>query len=553
MVTAKYDVTSPASEVATPNSQTYVTMTAYTLDGLGNRSQVGVTPYGGSTSTTTYASDVVNQYTSIASVSRTHDLNGNLTDDGNQEYVYDYANHLIEVKDSSSATVATYMYDALGRRVEKDVAGGAVTRYILWGVSIIEEVNGSGTWQASYVQTDRIDFPCAMDRADIADVDGDANTSEILRFHFHQQALGSVTEVSEPGGAIVEWVIYDVYGAATLRDQGGSVVGSSAVGNPFLFTGREYDAESGLYHYRARAYDPEAGRFLQRDPLGYVDGLSDRQYGGSRPSTARDPSGLKSECWTNSFYRLALAIKAHMQTAAALDKAEADYAEAQYRYFTALVHLQDVRRREPRCQTPNSAWRRWRRALADAEEMLAHAAAGVVDRMENLADRRQDHADTAASLDSAHATFERVDESERSDDGNGARPGRPRWPSVPPAEMAVGGRAATLAAIAAMQRILAMGGATGVTVAEVGKRGLIQGISHVGSRASAVALDAFNRIASTVGGEIIQHSQSPIVRGVMTSEGQVVVRQAKDGASWTLQLMVPQARKVVWRIMNSAE
>lgn len=291
MVTAKYDVTNPASEVATPNSQTYVTQTGYTLDGLGNRSQVGVTPYGGSTSTTTYASDVVNQYTSIASVSRTHDDNGNLTDDGNQEYVYDYANHLIEVKDGSSATVATYMYDALGRRVEKDVAGGAVTRYILWGVSIIEEVNGSGTWQASYVQTDRIDFPCAMDRADVADVDGDTNTSEIFRFHFHQQALGSVTEVSEPGGAIVEWVAYDVYGAATVRDQGGTVVGSSAVGNPFLFTGREYDAEIGLYHYRARAYDPEAGRFLQRDPLGYVDGLGLYQYASASPARLFDPLG----------------------------------------------------------------------------------------------------------------------------------------------------------------------------------------------------------------------------------------------------------------------
>jgi RHS repeat-associated protein len=295
MVTAKYDVTNPASEVATPNSQTYVTMTAYTLDGLGNRSQVGVTPYGGSTSTTTYASDVVNQYTSIASVSRTHDHNGNLTDDGNQEYVYDYANHLIEVKDSSSSTVATYMYDALGRRVEKDVAGGAVTRYILWGVSIIEEVNGSGTWQASYVQTDRIDFPCAMDRADVADVDGDTNTSEILRFHFHQQALGSVTEVSEPGGAIVEWVTYDVYGAATVRDQGGTVVGSSAVGNPFLFTGREFDVESGLYHYRARAYDPEAGRFLQRDPLGPQDGANLHEFVGSHPTQSRDPHGESEE------------------------------------------------------------------------------------------------------------------------------------------------------------------------------------------------------------------------------------------------------------------
>ncbi|MCA9316687.1 MAG: hypothetical protein KDB73_14475 [Planctomycetes bacterium] len=291
MVTAKYDVSNPASEVATPNSQTYVTKTDYTLDGLGNRSQVGVTPYGSGTATTTYSSDVVNQYTSIASVSRTHDDNGNLTDDGNQEYVYDYANHLIEVKDNSSSTIATYMYDALGRRVEKDVSGGSVTRYLLWEQSIIEEVDGSGTWLARYIQTDRIDLPCTMDRADIADVDGDTNTSEVLRFHYHQQALGSVTEISDPSGAVVEWVTYDVYGAPTIRDQAGSTVSSSAVGSPFLFTGREHDGESGLYHYRARAYDAGSGQFLQRDPLGYVDGLGLHEYARTGPASRVDPQG----------------------------------------------------------------------------------------------------------------------------------------------------------------------------------------------------------------------------------------------------------------------
>jgi len=130
-----------------------------------------------------------------------------------------------------------------------------------------------------------------MDRADIADVDGDTNTTEVLRFHYHQQALGSVTEISGPSGSVVEWVTYDVYGAATIRDQAGSTVSSSAVGSPFLFTGREYDAESDLYHYRARAYSPAAGQFLQRDPLGYVDGLSGREYARSRPAVLTDPTG----------------------------------------------------------------------------------------------------------------------------------------------------------------------------------------------------------------------------------------------------------------------
>ena len=295
MVDARYDVTNPQAEVNSPGSQTYVQLVGYTLDGLGNRSQVQTTLWGGAPATTTYASDVVNQYTAVGGVTRTHDSNGNLTDDGTHQYLYDFKNRLVEVKlKSSGATVSTYRYDAQGRRVEKDV-GGTVTRYILDGVTVVEEFDGTDTWQASYIHGDRIDHPCAMDRADIADVDGDSNTTEVLRFHYAQNALGSVSEMTAPSGAVVEWVTYDVYGLPTVRDQNGNVVASSAVGNPFLYTGREWDVEFEKYFYRARTYDPEAGRFLQRDPLGYVDGSGLYEYVSSAPPSSRDPSGLTPE------------------------------------------------------------------------------------------------------------------------------------------------------------------------------------------------------------------------------------------------------------------
>ena len=191
--------------------------------------------------------------------------------------------------------IATYRYDALGRRVERDVAGGAVTRFVLSGPETIEEFDGSNVWRARYVYEDEIDRPRAMDRADAADVDGDSNTTEVLRFHYHQNALGSVSELSAPTGAVVEWVTYDVYGAAAIVDRTGTSVTSSAVGNPFLFTGREWDVEIGLYHYRARAYDPATGRFVQREPLGYVSGLSQYEYASSSPGTRADPLGLEDE------------------------------------------------------------------------------------------------------------------------------------------------------------------------------------------------------------------------------------------------------------------
>jgi RHS repeat-associated protein len=295
LVDARYDVTNPLTEVQNPGTQAFVTNIAYTIDGLGNRSQVATTPPTPPTQVL-YANDVVNQYTTVGGQARSHDNNGNLSDDGTYKFGYDFENRLVELRNSTtSALIASYRYDALGRRVEKSVVGGATTRYVLDGVQVVEEFDGSNVWQARYVYEDGIDQPRCMDRADIADVNGNSNTTEVLRFHYHQQALGSVTELTQPSGAVVEWVTYDVYGLPTIRNQVGTTVTQSAVGNPWLYTGREYDPESGLYFYRARTYDPGTGRFLQRDPLGYVDGLSAHEYVSSTPARLTDPHGLRGE------------------------------------------------------------------------------------------------------------------------------------------------------------------------------------------------------------------------------------------------------------------
>jgi uncharacterized protein RhaS with RHS repeats len=48
------------------------------------------------------------------------------------------------------------------------------------------------------------------------------------------------------------------------------------------YTGREKDTESGLYYYRARYYDPELGRFISEDPIGFDGGINFYAYSGAR-------------------------------------------------------------------------------------------------------------------------------------------------------------------------------------------------------------------------------------------------------------------------------
>ena len=68
----------------------------------------------------------------------------------------------------------------------------------------------------------------------------------------------------------------------------------SSVGNPYLYTGREYDDETGLYYYRARYYHPQLGRFLQADPIGYNDEMNLYLYVSNNPIGSIDPFGYAS-------------------------------------------------------------------------------------------------------------------------------------------------------------------------------------------------------------------------------------------------------------------
>lgn len=222
----------------------------------------------------------------------TSDLNGNTGNDGNYIYEYDAENRLTDViRKSDSRLVGHYDYNALSRRVNKIadpallVSSPVSTRYFYNGARIVEEQTPLAATLATYVYGNYIDEVLTMDRS--------GNT-----YYYHQNALWSVEAVSNSGGNVVERYTYDAYGQPSIYNGTGVALAAngwgtphSAIENPWMFTGRQFDEETGIYFYRARYYDPGKGRFLQRDPLGYVGGLSLYDYVEDNPIKFVDPEG----------------------------------------------------------------------------------------------------------------------------------------------------------------------------------------------------------------------------------------------------------------------
>ena len=133
----------------------------------------------------------------------------------------------------------------------------------------------------------------------------DATTGD--DYFYLPQEFYSVAGLVDQDGELVEAHAYDAYGDVRIFDLTGPTpieLDFSAVGNPYYFTGRRRDpihnplalpvSYRPLYHYRARAYDPLHGRFLQRDPAEYVDGMNLYEYVRSTPTGLTDPTGRQA-------------------------------------------------------------------------------------------------------------------------------------------------------------------------------------------------------------------------------------------------------------------
>jgi RHS repeat-associated protein len=280
-----------SSTPSSPSGNAYVKKIEYNMDDDGNRTSVVTTVYQQSPTTVSYTDNNLNQYTAVGSASPSYDANGNQTDNGTHTFKYNYKNLICEVRTTSgNALVANYYYDALGRRIEKVVAGGITERYVYSGLETVCTYDGSNSWKQDFVFGQGIDEVLMLSQADVLDYDSDQNTSEVTRSFYHRNALGSVLDITAMDQAVEVSYRYDPYGVPTIT-RNSQAQSSDPLQQPWAYTSRLRDEETALYYYRAREYDGQVGRFLARDPELYRVGNSLYEYVASTPTNAIDPEG----------------------------------------------------------------------------------------------------------------------------------------------------------------------------------------------------------------------------------------------------------------------
>jgi len=238
----------------------------YTYDAVGNRTDRGGTVQTG------------NRLTSFNGYTMTYDDDGNLlTKSGNgvsQSFTWNALGQLASVTTNGSTT--TFGYDGLGRRVRK-TTNGVATYFLYDGDNIVMQLSSTGQPQLEFSYYPGVDQPHAVRQSSTGAV-----------YYYVTSQPGHVSALVNASGQVVNRYDYTPFGQA--------IATTEQIAQPFRYTARQLDSETGLYYYRARYYDPAIARFISEDPIGLAGGVNQYAYVGNDPINRLDPSGT-CELW----------------------------------------------------------------------------------------------------------------------------------------------------------------------------------------------------------------------------------------------------------------
>jgi RHS repeat-associated protein len=249
---------------------------SYTYDAVGNR--LTAADVSG-----TWNYNANNELLGFADVVYDYDANGNLTEiriAGSVvwTYVYDAADRLVHVEDGTGSISADYYYDPFGRRLWKDV-GGTRTYFFYSDEGLIGEYDASGNEIKTYGY--KPDSTWTTDPLWL---------KQDRQYYFYQNDhLGTPQKLVGVNGAVVWSATYNAFGRAKIDPL-------LTVANNLRFPGQYYDQETGLHYNWHRYYDPEIGRYLTADPIGFNGGdLNVYGYVRNNPVNGEDIDGLKND------------------------------------------------------------------------------------------------------------------------------------------------------------------------------------------------------------------------------------------------------------------
>lgn len=259
----------------------------FTYDNLGNRLKKN-------NQSTNNVYDNNNRIVEDDKFTYAHDDNGNMTKKVNKQtgythkYVWDFENKLQFVtehttENAQASKTHTFIYDALGRRILKD-SNGVTRKYIYDYEDIVLEFNNNDQLQAKFTHGPGIDEPVEMNRNNTV-------------YFYHADGLGSITALTDVNGNTVQSYAYSSFGETKVYNANGIETNSAnMIQNPYAYTSREWDYETGKYQYRARDYDPRTGRFLSPDPIGFLGQDSNLyRYVFNNVTKWIDPMGLSPQ------------------------------------------------------------------------------------------------------------------------------------------------------------------------------------------------------------------------------------------------------------------